>query len=227
MSCCCAGKAKEEIRKLVMSFGADICGFASNDRFENVRDGFKPTDVFRTCKTAISFGVAIPRGLSKINPRLIYSHFNYLSCHEVDSIAFNTAKMIERNFHCNAVPIPCDSPYEYWDNDRMEGRGLLSMKHLATQAGLGSIGKNTLFISQHHGNMVTLGAVLTDLELESDELSENLCIANCRKCVTSCPVSAINDGVVDQKLCREHSYGKTLRGFYTVDCNKCRVVCPK
>jgi len=100
------------------------------------------------------------------------------------------------------------------------------MKHAAVQAGLGSLGKNTLFISKHYGNMVILGAILTNLTLPSDMVSENICITNCNKCAESCPVQAIANGTVNQKLCRENTYNKTERGFDTVDCNKCRVVCP-
>lgn len=217
---------KEKIREIVLSYGADFCGFAHIDRLDTAPHGFKPADVFSDCKTVISFGVALPRGLTKIEPRLIYGYFNYFSCPEVDLIAFKSAKMIEQNFRCNAIPLPCDVPYEYWDSDKMEGRGLLSLKHIAVQAGLGSMGKNTLFIHRHFGNMVTLGAILTDLELPSDALSENLCIADCSICIDSCPVHALEDGSVNQKLCREQTYRKTARGFNTVDCNQCRIICP-
>lgn len=218
--------AKEKIREMVLSYGADLCGFAHIDRLGMAPDGFKPTDIYGDCKSVISFGVALPQGLAKVNPRLIYGYYNYFSCPEVDLIAFKSAKWIEQSFHCNAIPIPCDVPYEYWDSEKMEGRGLLSLKHLAVQAGLGLMGKSTLFIHQNFGNMVTLGAILTDMELQSDPLSQNLCIANCRKCIDSCPVNAIDNGTVNQKLCRVHTYGKTARGFDTVDCNQCRIVCP-
>jgi len=100
------------------------------------------------------------------------------------------------------------------------------MKHAAVYAGLGSLGKSTLFLNERYGNMVTLGAVLTSLELPSDAIAESVCIENCNKCIEACPVSAIDNGKVNQKLCRENAYGKTKRGFDTVDCNKCRTVCP-
>ena len=217
---------KEQIRAIVLAYGADLCGFASIDRFNNAPSGFSPCDIYSDCKTVISFAIALPQGLIKINPRLIYGHFNYMSCSEIDNIAFKSSKKIEKLFNCFAIPIPCDSPYEYWDTSKREGRGLLSMKHAAVQAGLGSLGKNTLFISKHYGNMVILGAILTNLTLPSDMVSENICITNCNKCAESCPVQAIANGTVNQKLCRENTYNKTERGFDTVDCNKCRVVCP-
>ncbi|KPU44320.1 epoxyqueuosine reductase [Oxobacter pfennigii] len=217
---------KEKIREFILSYGADLCGFANIDRFNEAPAGFKPTDILPDCKTVISFALALPKGLSKVSPRFIYGYYNNFSCSKVDEIAFKAAVQIEKNFKRSSVPMPCDSPYEYWDKDNMEGRGLLSMKHTAVQAGLGTLGKNTLFMNKHFGNMITLGAILTTLELESDQFDATVCISNCRKCIDACPVSAINNGTVSQKLCRTNTYGKTERGFDTVDCNICRTVCP-
>lgn len=217
---------KEDIRNIVLSHGADVCGFAHIDRFENAPDGYSPTDLYADCRSVISFALALPQGLAKVDPRLIYGHYNFISCPEIDRIAFKSAKEIEKHCRCVAVPLPCDGPYEYWDSGNMEGRGLVSMKHIAVQAGLGSLGKSSLFLSKQYGALMTLGAILTNLDLPSDALTESLCIPNCRKCVDACPVHAIQNGAVNQKLCRNHTYGKTERGFNTVDCNACRIVCP-
>lgn len=157
---------------------------------------------------------------------MIYGHFNNNVCHEVDRIGLKCAKIIERDYSAIAVPIPCDGPYEYWEVENMHGKGLISMKHAAVLSGLGEIGKSTLLLNPQYGNLLTLGAILTNLDLKSDELSESVCIKGCRKCIDACPVHAINNGTVNQKLCRLNAYGKTARGFDTVDCNKCRVVCP-
>lgn len=63
---------KEQIREMVLSCGADLCGIANIDRFDDFPTGFKPTDIDCECKSVISFAVALPKGLSKVNPRLIY-----------------------------------------------------------------------------------------------------------------------------------------------------------
>ncbi|MDP4268236.1 MAG: hypothetical protein Q8880_12480 [Bacteroidota bacterium] len=47
------------------------------------------------------------------------------------------------------------------------------------------------------------------LSIGSDPLAESICIENCNLCIENCP-----------------SYGTNARGFDTVNCNKCRVVCP-
>jgi epoxyqueuosine reductase QueG len=217
---------KEDIRNLIKSFGADICGFAHNDRFDDAPEGFQPKDIFPDCKSLISFAIALPKGLSKVPSRLIYGHYNTIGKDELDRITFLAAKQLEQKFHCTAIPLPSDTPYEYWDSENMEGRGSLSMKHIAVAAGLGTIGKSSLLLNSIYGNMLTLGAILTDLDLSSDSFAESICLESCRRCIDSCPSNAIENGSVHQKRCRMNTYGKTKRGFETVDCNKCRTVCP-
>jgi len=217
---------KEQIREIVLSYGADLCGFADIDRLSNAPDGFHPANIFPDCKSVISFAMALPKGLAKVPSRLVYGHYNSLICPEVDAIALKTAKKLEESFNCFAVPMPCDGPYEYWNAEETAGRGLVSMKHIAVQAGLGTLGKSTLLLNEQYGSMLTLGAILTDLALATDPLAESICIDDCQKCVDNCPACAISGGAVNQKACRQNSYGKTARGFDTVDCNKCRTICP-
>jgi len=125
-----------------------VCGVANIDRFSEAPAGFHPKDIFSTCQSVIVIGIALPKGLTKVEPRLIYGHFNYGTCPEVDWIALRTAKEIEKLSGWFAVPLPSDGPYEFWDAEKLEGRGLLSMKHAAVLAGLGTLGKNTLLLTQ-------------------------------------------------------------------------------
>ncbi len=217
---------KEQIREYVLSLGADVCGFANIDRFSQAPEGFHPRDIYPDCQSLIVFGIALPKGLTKVPSRLIYGHFNDIICPEVDLIAFRTAKELERLFGGYAVPMPSDSPYEYWDEDKLEGKGLLSMKHAAMLAGLGTFGKSTLLLNEEFGNLITFGVVLTELDLESDPFAESICLEGCNLCVTSCPTGALNGSSADQSRCRPYAYGSNARGFDTVDCNRCRVVCP-
>jgi len=57
------------------------------------------------------------------------------------------AKELEEKYNCLAVPVPCNSPSEYWDAENMTAKGLISMKHTAYLCGLGSIGKSSLLIN--------------------------------------------------------------------------------
>lgn len=217
---------KEAIRKKVLDLGADVCGFADVGRFIKAPEGFHPGDLYHDCKAVIVIGFALPKSLFAVKPDLLYGHFNSLTISKVDQLAMMTARIIEDGYGGTAVPVPCDSPYDYWDSKKMEGRGLISMKHAAVQAGIGSLGKNTLLLNATFGNRLTVGIVLTDLELQSDQYAKPLCIEGCNLCLKSCPVQALGETSVNQKSCRNNTYGTTARGFDTVSCNTCRSVCP-
>ncbi len=217
---------KEDIRKIFMKLGADVCGVANIDRFASAPEGFHPTDIFPDCRSVVVFGIAVPKGTTQVSPRTIYKQFSYITKIELDRIAYYGALEIERNFHGLAVPIPCDGPYEYWDAEKMEGRGQISMRHAAVAAGLGVLGKNTLLLNEKFGNTLNIGAVLTDTDLPSDEPAESICKDGCRLCLDSCPVGALNGHSANQKLCRMNTYQSNARGFEVINCNKCRAVCP-
>lgn len=217
---------KHEIKSIFLKLGADVCGVANIDRFTNAPKGFHPTDIFADCKAVIVFAKTLPRGLTKVNPRLIYQHFNSIGPVELDRIAYLASNEIEKAYNGLAMPIPSDGPLEYWDNDKTEARGLLSMKHAAVLAGIGTLGKNTLLINRKYGNMLSIGIVLTDLDLPSDMLDEEICIKGCKLCIDNCPAGAIDEFGVNQKLCRKHTYGTNGRGYAITNCNKCRTICP-
>ncbi|SDN68980.1 epoxyqueuosine reductase [Acetanaerobacterium elongatum] len=218
---------EQQIKELVLSLGADVCGIAGIGRFESAPEGFHPKDIYPDCKSVVVFGVALPKGLAKVEPRLVYGHYNDICKPQADRIALFAAKAIEERFKTFAVPVPSDNPYEYWDAEKLEGRGLISMKHAACLAGLGTFGKSTLLLNCQYGSLLTLGAVLTALDLASDPMADSICIAGCTRCIDSCPVQALDGkGGVNQAKCRRNTYGKNARGFNTVDCNRCRTVCP-
>ena len=217
---------KNNIRSMILNLGADVCGFASAGDMEGAPEGFRPTDIYTKCRSVIVFGIALPKGLAEIEPNLIYGYYNNEIIEEVDRIAFQAAKNIEKYHGGHTVPLPGDGPYDYWDVDKMEGRGLISMKHAAVATGLGTLGKSTLLLNSQYGNMLTLGAVLSDLELTSDPPAEKICLEDCNLCISNCPSGALDSSPVNQKACRINTYGTNARGFDTVNCNKCRTVCP-
>lgn len=219
-------EVKEQIREIILNSGADVCGIANVESFSNAPKGFHPSDTFADCKSVVVFGLSLPKGLAKVDSKLIYAHFNSFSCSQVDLIATKAAKQIEKEFGGNAVPLPSDDPYDYWDSEKMEGHGLLSMKHAAVAAGLGALGKSTLLLNSQYGNWLTLGAILIDFDLPSDPQAEEICIPGCDLCLKNCAVQAINGKSVIQKKCRLNTYTTNARGFSTVNCNICRTICP-
>lgn len=218
---------EQKIKEMALALGADVCGISDISRFSDAPEGFSPLDIYPDCKSVIAFGKALPKGLTKVSPRIIYAHFNANSEKDTDIIAFELARFVERELKGIAVPLPSDGPYDSWDAENLHGHGIISVKHAAVNCGLGTLGKNTLLLNREYGNLLSVGVVLTDLQLEPDPLCDSICITGCKKCIEACPVHAINaDGTVNQKLCRTNTYSKNKRGFDTVECNMCRTVCP-
>jgi epoxyqueuosine reductase len=63
-------------------------------------------------------------------------------------------------------------------------------KPLATKAGLGWIGKNSLLVSRSTASWFFLGEIYTDLPLPQDSQTEDHC-GSCDNCIVSCPTQAI------------------------------------
>lgn len=216
----------QKVKSLASSLGADLCGIASSSSFSGAPDGFKPADIYPDCKSVIVFACRLSPYILDSASRVPYSHVSTATFIEVDQIGLKLGNKL-LDFGVRIVPIPCDSPYEHWELERTHGRGILSMRHAGQLAGLGVIGNNTLLVNEKYGNMICLGAVLTDAELEPDEaITETYCPSNCRRCIESCPKKALDGTIVDQYLCRQISTITTARGFTLYDCNVCRKVCP-
>lgn len=114
--------------------------------------------------------------------------------------------------------------------------GLFSHKEAAVKAGLGTIGRSALFLSDRFGPRVRLATILTDADVSAGYLSlsqKNPC-ENCRACVNACPALAISGNtfaeggtsIIDRAACSNHmknAYQKIGRG---VVCGICVSVCP-
>ena len=106
---------------------------------------------------------------------------------DLDKIAMELCRFCQ-DHNIKAVPIPADVPYLHWDQENMHGRGIISLKHAAVLAGLGMMGKSTIFINETYGNMVYIGAVLIDTKIDPDPINENFkCPPACKKCLKACP----------------------------------------
>lgn len=110
-------------------------------------------------------------------------------------------------------------------------------KDFAYQAGLGSIGKNSLLINPTTGSYCLLGCIFTLLEFEPDELSFDDICGDCRRCINACPTQCINeDRTVDARKCIsyltiEHKGGiaydlREKMGSWIFGCDVCQQVCP-
>lgn len=217
----------DEIKGRVKSLGADLCGIASIDRFIDAPSGFHPTDVLTECKSVIVMALRFPTSSLSSSSPAAYTFVRMRVSDKMDCITFQLSSELEC-LGSRAIPIPSSDPYDYWDDSRCHGQGILSLKHAAVRAGLGQMGKNTLLVNDQLGNMLWLGAVLLDEELKADMIATyQACLPDCRICLDSCPASALDGTTIEQSKCRSISAKSTDGGGFVYACNLCRKICPQ
>jgi epoxyqueuosine reductase len=217
---------KQKIKQFLLDSGASVCGVAAAADFAAAPHGFRPTDIFVSCRSVVVFGLALPRALMRVDPRLIYMKAMLECLAELDRLALLAAVFVEK-YGFEALPLPSDEPVGSWNEKTKTAKGMLSLKHAGELAGLGRIGKNTLLINPRFGNRLMLGCILTDLALESDAPAASLCPPRCRICLDNCPQAALGGGTLDQSRCRQLIYARDGHGQPINQCNACRRLCPQ
>ncbi len=215
----------ERVKEIANRHGADLCGIASVERFKQAPKGFHPRDIYPSARSIIAFARRIPDSAFASSAPVPYTFLITTVLNEVSALTMRIVRELE-NVGVTGVPVPSE-PYEYWDAKRRTGKGILSLRHAARLAGMGVIGRNHLLTNRKYGNRITLGAVLTDVKLSPDPIDhEPKCLPKCNVCRDACPVNAIRDGGVIQKLCRSKAEGFNEKGYYLFWCRACRENCP-
>ncbi len=212
-----------DVKNIAYSLGVDLCGVASVDRFEGAPKGFHPLDVFPICKSVISFAVRFPVGALFCETPIPYTRIRNSLTPKMDAIALNLCIELEKR-RIVAVPIPTNE--SIWDENTNRWRSIISQKHAAQAAGLGTIGRHSLLITPKFGSMVWLGCILCDAEIEPDEMLADIC-ADCDRCIKSCPVNALEKEELNQQACWDHAFGDDEKlHTWVISCHKCRDACP-
>ena len=214
---------REKVKEIMFSLGADLCGIASIDRFGDAPKGYHPLDVLPTCESVISFGCRFPIGTLICKSAIPYTRVRNSITPKMDAIALDFCIEMEKN-QIVCVPIPTNE--DQWDKNTGIFRSIVSQKHAAQAAGLGTIGRHSLLITPEFGSMVWLGTVLCEQGFEPDEMKEPLC-NNCNLCVEICPVNALEKWEIKQQSCWEFAFGDNEEEkVWEISCHKCRDICP-
>lgn len=213
----------KEVKDIMYSLGADLCGVASIERFEDAPKGFHPLDVLPVCKSVISFAVRFPAGALLCNTPVPYTRIRNSLTPKMDAIALDFCIELEKR---GIVSVPIPTNESIWDDNTNRWRSIISQKHAAQAAGVGTIGRHTLLITPQFGSMVWLGCILCDAKIEPDEVLENVC-DNCNKCVQACPVNALENEEIDQQKCWDNAFGDDEKlQAWVISCHSCRDACP-
>ncbi len=113
----------------------------------------------------------------------------------------------------------------------------LPERYIASNSGVGFIGKNNTLITEKYGSYVFLGEIITDLIIEPDKPLKQKC-GNCEMCLKACPTNSIVKGqeginnnaniclsYITQKKDIEDSWFEKLNGRL-FGCDTCQRACP-
>lgn len=117
-------------------------------------------------------------------------------------------------------------------------RTAIPHKTVATNAGLGWIGKSALFVTKEYGSAVRLSSILTNAPLEcGTAVTESRC-GDCMECTNACPGKAISGKLWSRNIDRDEFFNpfacrkkarelarRAIEKEITL-CGKCIEVCP-
>lgn len=197
---------KRDIRAYALQQGADLVGFVSTRHLDAVTPTrYTPARLWPEAKTAISVGkrllggaVAVGTGDMVQNARWIAWRTNEF----LNTQVLDIAHFIEQQGF-RALPLSNGTMVDpAWTNQGIFGE--LSHRHVAAEAGLGTIGVPTYIVTPQFGPRVYFNTILTDAELESDpQLDFNPCDQCPGECIKACPNGAIIRGrrTIKKRLC--------------------------
>jgi epoxyqueuosine reductase QueG len=200
----------KETESLLYQKKMDVVGVADVAGWQSPLAECNPAEILKGCKRIIVFGKEIPRPVYTASKHALdlYSNVapNYYDI--IDAAANEVASMLTREGY-PSVPLGAYLPLlmrrgKYW--------GVVSIKHAAVRAGLGTMGRNTLLANERFGNRLRLGGVLTTAPFPAGKpLERSLCPEDCRKCVEVCPVQALDGrGGINQYKCLRNCIGHPL-----------------
>ena len=102
-------------------------------------------------------------------------------------------------------------------------------KDAAVLAGIGTIGRNNLLITEQFGPRVRLRVIVTDAELpKSPQKQESFCDACLRPCWSACPADAFFAGGFSREACLGYSGGHNRKPSQAsnLSCRECELACP-
>jgi epoxyqueuosine reductase QueG len=216
--------------KTAFKMNADIFGIAGPACFLDPEyTGNKPQDVMAGVQSVIVLGVGVPRGAFEALPggRAEYTNTLMAATATLRIIAFQLARIIEKNGY-RATIVPTEgSEFGYWYVDRKTLKANMSIKYASYHAGLGNFGMNHLLITRDFGPRVRMTALLTDAKLYSKKDNPlpfiNKNCSSCMKCMEICPAGAISKkGTIDRHKCADYMFND-LGGLR---CGLCVKVCP-
>lgn len=196
----------QELKAAARRLGADLCGIADYTRFADLPAERNPLTLAPRTRTVVVLGHRILQGAL----RGVEEGTNFVSVYDHFGIAAPGWKYLTKTVAEVAAVIE-DAGYEavpvragHGSNDKVK----LDYCELAHLAGLGSVGKGGFFLTPEYGQRQRFAMILTDMELEADDIIDLDFCKDCNACIEICPHGAFDaDGKLDLNICRNCQNG--------------------
>jgi len=200
----------EKIKAIARSFGADIVGIGSIDRWSTAPIQMDPKQIMPRAKSVIALGFRVMRGsLRGVEEGTYFSNYSAMGYGGITYLympmtVINLCKVIEDEGY-EAVPMGHQSDWRAIDNvgylkgnsrPVAEGKAapdvMINLRIAGFLCGLGEIGYSKMLLTPEFGPRQRVGIIITDLELEPDPIMEPGTLCNrCMACVRECPGGCI------------------------------------
>lgn len=215
---------QEKIKNLLLENGAADVGFAK------LEDG-----PFGESSYAVSIVVRLSQAvIDEIENEPTHTYFHHYRTVNalIDQLSLKAGFLLENSGY-SYIPIAASQSV---NKDGWHYKGRYSHKKAAAIAGLGGVGKSSLFLHNSFGAAVRLGTVLTDCPFEVAQLNYSTICNSCDECVRRCPSGAIKgelwqpglerEDVFDPQKCSEYMKNKFKHIGRGAVCGICIKACP-
>lgn len=215
---------QEELRQYLISQGASDVGFAKID------------DSDCSLGYAVSIVVRLSQAIvDEITDKPTHTYFNHYRTVNalIDQLLLKAGLFLQsRGYRYITVAASQSINKDGWNY-----KGRYSHKKAARLAGLGTIGKNSMFIHKDFGSAVRLGTLFTDCVFTCGIPIENNLCNGCDLCVKACPAKAITGREWTEDTPREELFHPDRCSNYMKQhfkdigrgavCGICMRVCPR
>lgn len=179
-----------EVKAVARKLGVDLVGIASAQCVEITPTRRGPSNVLPGASSVVVFAKRMLRGSIESPREEVVTTQNLALYQELDRISYTLGCFLEEKGY-RAATIPAYSPVEM-TSETKGFVGVVSLRHVAQAAGLGTLGKNNLLLTDALGPRVRLGGIVTTAPIDPDEsVTGDFCV-DCEACVEACPVDALS-----------------------------------
>lgn len=215
---------KKQLFDLLREKGAVLMGVA------DLR-GIVPHDMTTGVAVAVPVPKAIVEDLKTAPTEAYYQLYHSLNAQLNDIVETGAAYLRTLGYQAQAQTTDFVQTDDAW-------RSPLPHKTVATNAGLGWIGKNCLLVTQAYGSAIRLSSLVTNAPLPCDSPIVQSQCGDCTRCVDACPARALKGAVwqrgmaretlFDRVACKEMQLERMRRatGIEADLCGLCFAVCP-